>query len=335
MLVAATSAQQPSTTPLPTATRPLRVMKTFQFDSKLMARPMPYGIILPDDYDTDKNARFPVIYVLPGLGASYKVTTLSAGLDPAKYKDIQRAILVFVDSGGTGWYTDSATKPNDKYETYVVNELIPEVDKNLRTIAERRGRAVAGISMGGYGTLKFGIKYPKLFSLAVSWSGAVNITTLHDVKEYPGLDPGLLRDLRERLLIPIFGDGKDRTVINANDLTKLFTEYPADTVNDLPFFYLDCGTEDNAGLFRPNRELSELMINRKIPHEYREFPGDHGVIVPDRLTNLYRLSASIFAKQTEEQFVRVLEQQGFEQAVKLYKENRPRDTQQPIFSESF
>lgn len=271
-----------------------RVMKTFQLDSKLMARPMPYGVIFPDDYDTNKDARFPVIFVLPGLGSGYNKTSLSVGLDPAKYQDIQRVILVFVE-GGTGQYTDSATKPNDKYETYVVNELIPEVDKNLRTIAERRGRAVAGVSMGGYGALKFGIKYPKLSSLAVSWSGAVNVATFHDNKELPALDPAVIKRLKE-ILISVFGDGKDRTVINANDLTKLFTEYPADQLKDLPFFYLDCGMEDQYGFFKPNRQLSEIMITRKIPHEYREFPGGHGVDVPSRLRDLYDLSERILAK---------------------------------------
>ncbi|MFZ1701734.1 MAG: alpha/beta hydrolase-fold protein [Pyrinomonadaceae bacterium] len=274
-------AQQPTPSLVPQP-----VIKTFQLDSKLMARQMPYSVIFPANYEVDTAARFPVIYMMHGLGGSYKITKLSS----VKYTDKQRVILVFVE-GDHSFFTDSATKPNDKYETYIINELIPEVDKKLRTIPSRQGRAVAGASMGGYGALKFGIKYPQLFSLAVSWSGAVNVTAFHDAKDLPPI-PGL-----KMMLTTVFGDGKDRTVVNANDLTKLFTEYPADKLKDLPFFYLDCGTEDELGLFKPNRDLAELMINRKIPHEYREFPGGHGVNRHDTFPDLYELSEQIFAKQ--------------------------------------
>lgn len=272
--------------PVPTPPTPQPVIKTFQLESKLMARPIPYSAILPANYDVDKEARFPVIYMLHGLGGDHKITKLSS----AKYTDQQRVIMIFVE-GGKGFYTDSATKPNDKYESYVVNELIPEVDKNLRTLADRKGRAVAGVSMGGYGALKYGIKYPQLFSLAVSWSGAVNVTTVHEAKTFP-LIPGL-----KEMLTSVFGDGTDRTVLAANDIFKLLADYPNEKLKDLPFFYLDCGTEDELGLFKPNRDLSEVMINRKIPHEYREFPGGHGVFRSNTFPNLYELSDKIFAKQ--------------------------------------
>ncbi|MEP6705569.1 MAG: alpha/beta hydrolase-fold protein, partial [Acidobacteriota bacterium] len=226
-------------------------IKTFQLESRLMARSMPYSVILPANYETDKGARFPVIYMLHGLGGNHKITKLTS----VAYTDNLRVILVFVE-GGKGFYTDSATKPTDKYETYVVSELIPEVDNSLRTLAERNGRAIAGESMGGYGSLKFGVKYPQMFSLAVSWSGAVNVATFHEAKSLPPI-PGL-----KEMLTSVFGDGADRNVISANDLFKLFAEYPNDKLKELPFFYLDCGTEDELGLFKPNRDLSGLMIER-------------------------------------------------------------------------
>ncbi len=247
---------------------------------------MPYCVILPANYDIDKETRFPVIYMLHGLGGDYKITKLSS----AKYTDSQRVIMVFVE-GGHGFYTDSATQANDKYETYVVNELIPEIDKDFRTVADRKARAVAGVSMGGYGALKYGIKYPQLFSLAVSWSGAVNVTSFAEAKDLPPI-PGL-----KGMLTTVFGDGKDRSVISANDLFKLFAEFPQDRLKELPFFYLDCGTEDGLGLFKPNRDLAGLMVERKIPHEYREFPGGHGVNRPNHFPDLYDLSAQIFSKQ--------------------------------------
>lgn len=278
--------QQPTPSPADATAVNAPVIKTFQLESKLMTRPMPYTVILPANYETEKELRFPVIYMLHGLGGDHKVTKLSS----AKYTDKQRVIMVFVE-GGNGFYTDSATKSNDKYETYVVSELIPDVDKNLRTIADRKGRAIAGVSMGGYGALKYGIKYPQLFSLAVSWSGAVNVTSFNDAKSLPPI-PGL-----KETLTSVFGDSTDRTVATANDLFKLFAEYPTNKLKDLPFFYLDCGTEDELGLFKPNRDLAGLMFDRKIPHEYREFPGGHGVFKANTFPNLYELSERIFAKQ--------------------------------------
>ncbi len=119
----------------------------------------------------------------------------------------------------------------------------------------------------------------------------MNVTAFHDAKELPPTP------FIKQTLTTVFGDGKDRAVVNANDLMKLFSEYPADKLKDLPFFYLDCGIEDELGLFKPNRNLLEIMINRKMSHGYREFPGGHGVFPPNTFPNLYELSQRIFAKQ--------------------------------------
>ena len=82
--------------------------------------------------------------------------------------------------GDDGWYTDSATVPNDKYETYIIKELIPEIDKKFRTLADREHRIIAGLSMGGYGSIKFGLKYPNLFSIVGSFSGAFDAANAYE-----------------------------------------------------------------------------------------------------------------------------------------------------------
>ena len=79
--------------------------------------------------------------------------------------------------GNNSWYTDSAAVPTDKYESYIMQELIPNVDKRFRTISTREGRAIAGLSMGGYGALKFGVKYPQQFVFVGSMSGALGAAT--------------------------------------------------------------------------------------------------------------------------------------------------------------
>src|SRR5688572_18111067 len=105
---------------------------TFQLDSELMGRAMPYRVTFPTvSYLGEKDARFPVIYLLHGLTGHYDNWTEKTKLD--LYVLGQKAILV-TPEGGDGWYTDSSSKASDKYESYLIQELIPEIDKKFRTI---------------------------------------------------------------------------------------------------------------------------------------------------------------------------------------------------------
>jgi S-formylglutathione hydrolase FrmB len=235
---------------------------TNELDSKLMARRMPYNVVLPTAYQTDKDARFPVLYLLHGLGGNYKNWTEKTS--PATFAKHQ-FIIVTVE-GGNGWYTDSVSKPADKYESYIVQELIPEIDKNFRTISDRKGRAIAGLSMGGFGALKFGVKYSEKFALAASMSGAVSIASWQTTEQIP--------PMFRQMIVAAFGDEKSETK-KSNDLFKLFGELPSEKLASLPFFYLDCGTEDELQLLPFNQQLAGIMLQRKIPHEFRQLPGRH------------------------------------------------------------
>jgi S-formylglutathione hydrolase FrmB len=145
--------------------------------------------------------------------------------------------------------------------------LIPDVERRYRALGSREGRAVAGLSMGGYGALKFGIKYPELFALAASMSGAVGAASWRTEAE-------LLRGPIGESLRQTFGPA-DGPVRAQNDLFKLVGELPEERVRTLPFLYLDCGTEDSLRLLPTNAALANLLVARKIPHEYRQLPGDH------------------------------------------------------------
>jgi S-formylglutathione hydrolase FrmB len=119
----------------------------YKLNSKLMTRQMPYRVALPANYSIDSQTRYPVIYLLHGLTGHFdnwgSKTKLAEFLAPYQ-------VIVVMPEGENGWYTDSATNPNDRYETYITQELIPEIDKNFRTVADRQHRVVAGLSMGGY-----------------------------------------------------------------------------------------------------------------------------------------------------------------------------------------
>ena len=255
----------------------------YQLDSKLMARQMPYRVLLPKNYQTDSAARFPVLYLLHGYTGNYKNWTEQSKL--TDYAQAYNFIVVTVE-GGNGWYTDSATKPADKYESYIIQELIPEVDRNFRTVAEKRSRAVAGLSMGGFGALKFAAKYPEKFVFAGSLSGAVQIASYKSSEQLPGM-------LRAPL-VATFGEASSQTK-QSNDLFKLFGEVPADKIAALPFIYLDCGTEDELQLLAPNQRLAALLLERKIPHEFRQLPGGHKWNYWDRqVQDVLRLSQRFF-----------------------------------------
>lgn len=232
-------------------------------DSRLMARQMPYRVILPKKYEADKTARFPVLYLLHGLGGNYKNWTEKTNL--TEYAAAHDFIVVTVE-GGNGWYTDSAAKPADKYESYIVQELILEVDRKFRTVAERRARAIAGLSMGGFGALKFGLKYPEKFVFAGSMSGAVQLASYKTNDQIPAM-------LRPAL-VSVFGEANSQTQ-QANDLFKIIGEMPTEKIAALPFLYVDCGTEDELRLLEPNQRLAALLLERRIAHEYRQLPGGH------------------------------------------------------------
>ena len=153
----------------------------------------------------------------------------------------------------------------EKYETYIIKELIPHVDRRFRTVSNREGRAIAGLSMGGYGALKFGVKYPAMFAFAGSMSGAPDVAswTQEQLKSFAFI---------WRSLHPVFGDDGSATRV-ANDVPKLYRELTPEQIAALPYIYVDCGTEDH--LLNANRSFVEILVSKKIPHEYRQLPGGH------------------------------------------------------------
>jgi putative tributyrin esterase len=237
-------------------------VETVQFQSKLINTTLPYNAIVPPGYRTSVTTRYPVLYLLHGWAGHY--TDWLTRTNVADYAAQYRMIVVMPE-GNDSWYVDGATGLNDKYESYILKELMPDVDRRYRTIQSRYGRAIAGLSMGGYGAIKYGLKYPATFAFAGSISGAFGVTRYTE-KEMVGanLEP----------FMKTFGPVGSETR-KANDVFEIVRGMSAARVASLPYFYFDCGTEDAAQHFQPNRELSELFLEKKIQHEYRELPGNH------------------------------------------------------------
>ena len=229
-------------------------VETVRFQSKLVGASLPYNVILPPDYDTARMTRYPVLYLLHGLTGHY--SDWSSRSNVADYARKYR-IIVVTPEGNDSWYID-------KYESYILEELIPDVQQRYRTIEARYGRAIAGLSMGGYGAIKFGLKSPQTFVFAASMSGAFGVTGFTE-KDVPQLWHASLK---------LFGP-LDSETRKANDVFAIIRNLPAARVASLPYFYFDCGTGDASIIFPYNRDLAQLMFDKKIAHEFRQLPGDH------------------------------------------------------------
>jgi putative tributyrin esterase len=258
--VAQTVAQSPARV---TATTSAVRVERVAFESKLTGQSLPYNVVLPTDYDAKASAqtRYPVLYLLHGLGGSAD-DWVSQRTHLSNYVARYQMIIV-VPEGKDGWYTDGVV-PDEKFESYFIQELLPDVEKRFRIVEAREGRAVAGLSMGGYGALKFGLKYPDKFVFAASMSGALGAPSwLPEIPLPAFIKPSISR---------VFGPG-DSAVRASNDIYRLAREMPAGRVASLPYFYLDCGTEDF--LLSNSRDFAALLVEHKIPHEYRQLPGTH------------------------------------------------------------
>ena len=226
-----------------------------------MQRELPFWVILPENYETSKE-NYPVLYLLHGLFGSCdnwreltKIVDYAAG----------RGIAIVMPEGEDGWYTDSATNSNDRFESYFTIELIPEIEQRFSLGGTRDKRGVAGISMGGYGAFKFALKHPDRFFFAGSMSGAFEAPLLTDGADgfvWETLGPSVTR---------AFG-GENSAERQSGDIFRLVKDLEVDGP-ELPYFYLDCGAQDGFALI--NRRFADRLKLAQIDYEYHEVPGAH------------------------------------------------------------
>ncbi|MGH9514674.1 MAG: alpha/beta hydrolase [Terriglobales bacterium] len=230
------------------------LVKDTAFRSASLQREMHYRIVLPEDYRN--GGRFPVLYLLHGIFGDYKNWDNRTHLEDYA-KDM--GIIIAMPDADDSWYSNSATVPTDKFEDYIIKDLIPEIDGNFRTIRDRHARAIAGLSMGGYGAVKLGLKYPELFVFSGSLSGAFNATQNLDA---------LRPEFRIKLLEVFSSEGSSTRTEN-----DVFTLLNARHEIPYPYFYLACGTSDF--FLDTNRAFAQQLSSRNLPYEYHETAGGH------------------------------------------------------------
>lgn len=199
-------------------------------------------------------AALPVLYLLHGLGGDHH-SWLRVKPELPAMADVFQMIIVCPNGGVRSWYIDSPIDGEFKYETYMIQELIPYIDSHYKSIAIRSGRAIAGLSMGGHGSLFLSIRHPELFGAACSTSGSVDLLKKTFSWKY-----------KEQILGDTVCCKKnwiEHSVIQMAD--RFATAHIA--------LHLDCGTEDD--LYIPNKHLHEKWDALGVEHTYVEGPGKH------------------------------------------------------------
>ena len=281
VVLLATGAAQAQRTPAPRSNKVPESCVRVQdgaFHSAALDREMKYRILLPCGYQTG-GGRFPVLYLLHGLYGDYLNWDTRTNLERCAQR---YELIVVMPDAGDSWYTNSATDPKDKFEDYIAKDLVAEIDGKFRTMRSRRARAIAGLSMGGYGALKIALRHHDEFAFAGSLSGALDAPQdLGDKKP----------EFRDQLL-KVFGP-PGSGVRADNILSSLLQSVSS---KDLPYLYLACGSGDD---FLPvNRNFVAQLSSRGVPYEYHETAGGHAWDYWDRsVQDLLRAVADVLSVQ--------------------------------------
>lgn len=239
---------------------------TVQVYSAAMKKNLKAAVTTPSTYQSG-NQKYPVLYLLHGGSGAFsdwhqKVT--EPGLVD-RLAEAYNLIIVTPGVGPASYYYDSPMMDSVRYETYMISELIPHIDENFRTLAQKESRAITGLSMGGHGAITLSAKHPELFVAAGSMSGVMNIDTR--MWKMPEDYKKLRQESQAAMLGPNLNyDGPDFNPYTAAGLVdKMKT-------NGLALI-IDCGVDDF--LIETNRQIHQLLLENGTPHEYIERPGAH------------------------------------------------------------
>src|SRR5580704_1134911 len=252
---------------LTTAARANPRAECVSLPSKILNRAVPYCVLLPPSYDTEKTRRYPILYLLHGLGDNDQFLIHSGGMNLVQDLWERKKLgefLIVTPAAGMSFYINSQDGKR-KYEDFFLQEFMPGVEKRYRAQAGRSSRGIAGISMGGYGALHIAFRHPQLFAAVGAHSAAL-------IEKMPYISAENSRQIgRLRVLGDAFGSPFDPAFWNQND-----PEAIARTANLAGLkIYFDCGSEDDYGFDTGAQALHKVLTSRHVPHEFHLYPGGH------------------------------------------------------------
>ncbi|MCU1284758.1 MAG: putative esterase [Acidobacteriales bacterium] len=233
--------------------------------STYAGRPVQYCALLPPSYDSSAttNKVYPVLYLLHGLGQDSQ-SLISDGIwnlvdDLQDRKAIGEFVIITPNAGNSFYVNAKSGKP--RYEDFFIREFLPAMEHKYRIGNSRASRAISGISMGGYGALRFAFKYPQMFS-SVSAHSAALMEQLPKSAVAVGLG---------RFIGPAFGVPLDVSYWKSN---SPFVPARTAQLNGIKI-YFDCGDHDDYGFEGGAASLHRLLTDRRVPHEFHIYPGGH------------------------------------------------------------
>jgi putative tributyrin esterase len=240
------------------------------FHSSALDRDMQYRVILPASFDHSR--KLSVVYLLHGNYGNFR--------DWSNYSDVaqfaERGLILVMPEGDESYYVNSATNPKDRYEDYIVNDLIHDVESRFPAASDRWHRAIVGVSMGGFGAMTLSLKHPSLFVFAAGISSAIDV---------PSRPFSWKRIGQYRGHAAIFGPWGSQTR-RSNDPFMLVRKVDP---NQMSYFYLTCGEQE--GLLPSNRKFAALLAQRHFQYEFHSGPGGHdwnqwNRVLPDAFASL-------------------------------------------------
>src|SRR5271155_1543830 len=235
--------------------------------SKILARTVPYCVLLPPSYDAEKTRRYPILYLLHGLGDNEEMLVHSGGMNLVEDLWEQHQLgefLIVTPAGGASFYINSRDGKR-RYEDFFLEEFMPGVEKRYRAQTGRGTRGIAGISMGGYGALHIAFRHPQLFAAV----GALSAALIENMQSISAHNSGQVSRLG--FLGDAFGSPFNSEYWNQNDPLTI-----ARTANLAGLkIYFDCGSEDDYAFDSGAQALDKLLTSRHIPHEFHLYPGGH------------------------------------------------------------
>lgn len=237
-------------------------MLAYSFHSQTLGRDWSYNVYLPDGYD-HSDLRYPVLFMLHGFSENENAWVTKGHINQAADHLIAAGeippIVIIMPGSGDNWYVDL----KEKIETAFVQDLVPEVDRSFRLIPEREGRGIGGDSMGGYGALRFILKYPEQFGVALLMSPAIYVP-----------EPPLTSSARKGT---VFGNPFDAKIWQQANYPTFIDDFFA---KNLPVaLYVNAGDHDDFEIETQIGPLYKMMREHKFPVEMRVTAGIHDFAV--------------------------------------------------------
>jgi S-formylglutathione hydrolase FrmB len=206
-------------------------------------------VVTPTSYPST-NDRFPVVYLLHGYSGNYS-DWIKKEPRLQQLADENRVMIVCPDGGS--WYFDSPVDFTKRYETHVALEIPAYIDANYRTVANRTGRAIAGLSMGGHGALFLAARHRDVFGACSSMSGGLDVSKIKSGFDIP----------------KALGD----TVVNLSYYNDWSVINVLEKLKDSMALLIDCGVSDM--FYDMNKRTHQRLMSLNIPHTYIEREGGH------------------------------------------------------------